>query len=54
MIVGLNFAKQDVIVGWNFNAPTVVLQLLSRHTVVCRAAQEASKPHREYINRKKT
>ena len=25
----------------------------SRHTVVCRAAQEASAPHREYIDRKK-
>ena len=26
---------------------------LSRHMVVCRAAQEVSAPHREYINRKK-
>ena len=26
---------------------------LSRHTVVCRAAQEAGAPHREYIYRKK-
>ena len=26
---------------------------ISRHTVVCRAAQEAGVPHREYINRKK-
>ena len=25
----------------------------SRHTVVCRAAQEAGAPHREYIDRKK-
>ena len=25
----------------------------SRHTVVCRAAQEAGVPHREYIYRKK-
>ena len=25
----------------------------SRHTIVCRAAQEAGAPHREYINRKK-
>ena len=25
----------------------------SRHTIVCRAAQEAGKPHREYIDRKK-
>ena len=24
----------------------------SRHTVVCRAAQEAGAPHREYIDRK--
>ena len=26
---------------------------ISRHTVVCRAAQEAGAPHREYIDRKK-
>ena len=26
---------------------------ISRHTVVCPAAQEAGAPHREYINRKK-
>ena len=26
---------------------------VSRHTIVCRAAQEAGAPHREYINRKK-
>ena len=26
---------------------------VSRHTAVCRAAQEASVPHREYIDRKK-
>ena len=26
---------------------------VSRHTVVCRAAQEAGAPHREYIYRKK-
>ena len=25
----------------------------SRHTVVCRVAQEAGAPHREYIYRKK-
>ena len=25
----------------------------SRHTIVCRAAQEAGAPHREYISRKK-
>ena len=25
--------------------------LVSRHTIVCRAAQEAGAPHREYINR---
>ena len=31
----------------------VTNQVISRHTVVCRAAQEADKPHREYINRKK-
>ena len=33
--------------------PTIVLPLVSRHTIVCRAAQEAGAPHREYINRKK-
>ena len=27
---------------------------LSRHTIVCRAAQEAGAPHRGYIDRKKT
>ena len=27
--------------------------VVSRHTIVCRAAQEAGAPHREYINRKK-
>ena len=26
---------------------------ISRHTIVCRAAQEAGAPHGEYINRKK-
>ena len=26
---------------------------ISRHTIVCRAAQEAGAPHREYIDRKK-
>ena len=26
---------------------------VSRHTVVCRAAQESGAPHREYIYRKK-
>ena len=29
------------------------LSYISRHTVVCRAAQEAGAPHREYIYRKK-
>ena len=28
------------------------LTYVSRHTVVCRAAQEAGAPHREYIDRK--
>ena len=28
------------------------LHTSSRHTVVCRAAQEAGAPHREYIDRK--
>ena len=26
--------------------------MVSRHTIVCRAAQEAGAPHREYIDRK--
>ena len=26
---------------------------ISRYTIVCRAAQEAGAPHREYIDRKK-
>ena len=30
-----------------------LLMTVSRHTVVCRAAQEAGAPHREYIDRKK-
>ena len=30
-----------------------LLPMVSRHTVVCRAAQEAGAPHREYIVRKK-
>ena len=30
-----------------------VIHTLSRHTIVCRAAQEAGAPHREYIDRKK-
>ena len=29
-----------------------VVKHTSRHTVVCRAAQEAGAPHREYIDRK--
>ena len=28
------------------------MTVLSRHTTVCRAAQEADAPHREYIDRK--
>ena len=28
-------------------------QVISRHTIVCRAAQEAGAPHRGYIDRKK-
>ena len=31
----------------------VFMMYVSRHTIVCRAAQEAGAPHREYINRKK-
>ena len=30
-----------------------LLIIRSRHTIVCRAAQEAGAPHHEYINRKK-
>ena len=29
------------------------IHCISRYTVVCRAAQEAGAPHREYIDRKK-
>ena len=29
-----------------------IILWISRHTVVCRAAQEAGAPHREYIDRK--
>ena len=31
----------------------MVVWSLSRHTVVCHAAQEAGAPHRKYIYRKK-
>ena len=31
----------------------VLVHTISRHTVVCHAAQEAGAPHREYIYRKK-
>ena len=30
-----------------------LVKAISRHTVVCRAAQEAGTQHREYIDRKK-
>ena len=30
----------------------MMLYSISRHTIVCRAAQEAGAPHREYIDRK--
>ena len=30
-----------------------IVMCISRHTVVCRAAQVAGAPHREYIYRKK-
>ena len=34
--------------------PALLQQVsISRHTVVCRAAQEAGAPHREYIDRNK-
>ena len=36
-----------------FNDSEVISIYISRHTIVCRAAQEAGAPHREYINRKK-
>ena len=39
--------------GMNSTAKTCNLRIISRHTIVCRAAQEAGAPHREYINRKK-
>ena len=30
-----------------------LVNYISRHTIVCRAAQEAGAPHREHIDRKK-
>ena len=36
-----------------FKHSVVMIYYISRHMVVCRAAQEASAPHREYIDRKK-
>ena len=33
--------------------PSIVEIVISRHTIVCRVAQEAGAPHREYIDRKK-
>ena len=32
----------------------ILMRVISRHTVVCHAAQEAGASHREYIDRKKT
>ena len=43
MVLG-NIFKKEV--------QTSMIPTLSRHTVVCRAAQEAGAPHREYIDRK--
>ena len=38
----------------SYNCVTVGIPAhISRHTIVCRAAQEAGAPHREYIDRKK-
>ena len=34
-------------------ATGILYTCTSRHTIVCRAAQEAGVPHRGYINRKK-
>ena len=36
-----------------YNSFVLLPFALSRHTVVCRAAQEVGAPHHEYINRKK-
>ena len=48
---------QDIIIyQTKNNILTIIIQYnstVSRHTVVCRAAQEAGVPHREYIYRKK-
>ena len=45
MIIGAHGAILDAVC---MGSPVI-----SRHTVVCRAAQEAGTPHREYIYRKK-
>ena len=45
-------AKYTCPSGWT-REYHVYLMSESRHTIVCRAAQEAGAPHREYINRKK-
>ena len=34
------------------DAIPIASNVISRHTVVCRAAQEAGAPHREHIDRK--
>ena len=38
--------------NWNFKFDSSIGNHISRHTVVCCAAQEADAPHCEYINRK--
>ena len=44
--IGMDDSSIIVIYAWLFHWQ-------SRHTIVCRAAQEAGAPHREYIDRKK-
>ena len=38
---------------WVYISAISVAAIVSRHTVVCRTAQEVRAPHHEYINRKK-
>ena len=48
----INYAKRIDDAFQGRSAYTYCAGTISRHTVVCRAAQEAGTPHREYIDRK--
>ena len=47
----LETCDQGTLIEQSLSKETLMLK--SRHTIVCRAAQEAGAPHREYIDRKK-